>query len=79
MKKLTENWKIKKGNLKNKTFRESIDYAFSNEPENENNAQIHLKGIKKDCLSKSSFINLEVTSLRTPEENISKSPRRSNR
>lgn len=35
MKKLTEEWKIKKGNLRNKTFRDSIDDSFSKVSENE--------------------------------------------
>ena len=79
MKKLTENWKVKKGNLKNKTFRDSIDYAFSNVPENENIKQNQSKNVNKNCLNKSSFLNLEITSLVACEEDTSTPLRRSNR
>lgn len=79
MKKLTDNWKVKKGHLRNKTFRDSIDYSFSNIPKNENNKQNQSKHVKKNCLNKSSFLNLDITSVITSEENNSTPPRRSSR
>lgn len=78
MKKLTENWKVKKGHLRNKTFRDSIDYSFSNIPKNENK-QNQSKTLKRNCLNKTSFLNLEITSVIASEENDSTPPRRSNR
>lgn len=79
MKKLTESWKVKKGHLRNKTFRDSIDYSFSNIPKNENNKQNQSKHLKKNCLNKSSFLNLEITSVIASEENNLTPPRRSSR
>lgn len=83
MKKLTDEWKAKKGSIRNYSFRDSIDCSLANSPENKQNTKIsHLSNShKKQLVRKTPFSNLNVSPVTAVSSkcDISLSLRRSGR